>query len=92
MKPYTKKEQSSSRELQDLERRASAILQLFDDDLREQFVQIAGQESPTQSYEKAFDLATEHFDARTARSFAKACRFLAIIRRDYGEEQFHEVV
>lgn len=86
------KEQSPNRELQELERRASAILQLSDYGLREQFVQIASEETPTQSYEKAFDLATEHFDARMAREFAKSCRYLAMIRRDHGQDTFNEVV
>lgn len=73
---------------EDLERKASAVLELSDDDLREQFVTIAASATPTQAYEKAFDLAVEHFDARTATGFAKACRYLAIIRRDYGQAEF----
>lgn len=79
-------------ELQELERRASPVLELSNDDLRDQFVSIARAETPTQAYEKAFDLAVGHFDARTARSFAKAARFLAVIRRDYGTAEFEETV
>ncbi len=85
-------DRSPNRELQDLERRASAILQLSDKELCEQFVQIAGNETPTQAYEKAFDLADKHFGARLASEYAKATRFLAMIRRDYGDEQFKEMV
>ncbi len=83
---------SPRREIEDLKRRTTAILQLSGKELRKQFVQIAGKETPTQSYEKAFDLGCEHFDARIAREFAKACRFLAVIRRDYGEKEFEKVV
>lgn len=75
---------------EDLERKASAVLELSDDDLREQFISIAASETPTQAYEKAFDLAVEHFDARTATGFAKACRYLAMIRRDHGEATFKQ--
>lgn len=78
--------------VQELARRASAILQLSDDELREQFVQIAAAETPTQSYERAFDLACEHYDARMSRDFAKSCRYLAMIRRDYGQDKFDKVV
>lgn len=86
------KEQTPAMGLQELERRASSILELSDEKLRKEFVEIARAESPTQSYERAFDLATEHFDARMAREFAKSCRYLAMIRRDHGQETFDEVV
>ena len=92
MKPQSEKETTPNRGLEDLERRVASILQLSDDGLRDQFIKIAAEETPTQSYEQAFDLATEHFDARMSREFAKAARFLAIIRRDYGDDQFQEVV
>jgi len=85
-------EQTQAMGLQELERRVSAILQLSDDDLRKQFVQIAGSETPTQAYERAFDLATEHFDARMAREFAKAVRYLSIIKRDHGLAKFEKIV
>jgi hypothetical protein len=75
---------------EDLERKASAVLELSDDDLREQFISIAASTTPTQAYEKAFDLAVKHFDARTATGFAKSCRYLAIIRRDYGQAEFEK--
>jgi hypothetical protein len=90
MKPQ--KETTPNRELDDLRRRAATILELSDEGLRDQFIEIARDESPTQSYERAFDLACDHFDPRVSREFAKAARFLAMIRRDYGDEQFEEVV
>lgn len=78
--------------LQELERRAMSILELSNDLLRKEFIEIARVESPTQTYEKAFDLAVGHFDARIAITFAKAARFLAMIRRDYGQGMFDEMV
>jgi len=78
--------------LDELKRRASAILEISDNDLREQFVGIARSETATQTADKAFDLAVKHFGARMARSYALATRYLAVIRRDHGEEVFEQVV
>ncbi len=89
MKPQ---EASPNRELDDLRRRAATILELSDDSLRDQFIEIAQEETPTQSYERAFNLACDHFDPRVSQEFAKAARFLAVIRRDYGDDRFDEVV
>ena len=87
-----RKEQQLAMALQELERRAASILELSNETLREEFISIAREETPTQTYEKAFDLAVQHFDARTARSFAKDTRFLAVIRRDYGAASFENLV
>ncbi len=76
----------------ELEKKAATVLELSDTGLRKRFTDIAQEESPTQAFEKAFDLANEHFDARMAREFAKATRYLAIIRRDYGQNQLEEVM
>lgn len=72
--------------------KSAAILELADDDLRGKFIEIAKEETPTKAREKAMDLAMSHFDYRIAESFAKACRFLAIIRRDHGDEIFSKIV
>lgn len=77
---------------EELERKAASVLELSDDNMRKQFIDIAKSETPTQAFEKAFDLANEHFNARMARDFAKATRYLAIIMRDYGSDIFNATV
>jgi len=78
-----------NRPLGELRVRANYVLQL-PRKLREEFIEIAATKSPS----AAFDLAT-----RTAIIYdvlplaaAKATRWLAVIRRDYGQEEFDRVV
>ena len=80
------------RPMSELQKKAAIILQLKDDGLRQKFIEIAEHQTPSQTFEQAFDLGCEHFDARTAQQFAKSCRFLAIILRDYGKDDFEHVV
>ena len=47
----------------ELEKKAATVLELSNTGLRKRFTDIAQEESPTQAFEKAFDLANEHFDA-----------------------------
>ena len=61
------------------------------ENLREECIGIAREKSPS----AAFDLAsiaarTYGVDAITAMSAAKATRWLAVIRRDYGDTEFNQ--
>lgn len=79
-------------ELQNLVNKSSAILNLKDENLRDEFVKIAKEETPTQAKERAIVLGDQHFDRDVSDTFAKACRWLAVIRREYGIDVFNKVV
>ncbi len=77
------------RKLGELEIRAQYVLDLPHRD-RKVFVEIASTKSPS----AAFDLAAQTaiiYDIMPIAA-AKATRWLAVIRRDYGQEEFDRVV
>lgn len=81
-----------SRSAEELEIRVSVLLR-FPLELRERCIDIARQQSPS----AAFNLGAQA--ARLASlcqmevlAVAKATRWLAIVRRDYGQESFESVV
>jgi len=82
-----------SRPLSELEVRATLALFRISQELREKCVEIARQKSPS----AAFDLAAraailDGMSQIEALGIAKATRWLAVIRRDYGGGKFEKVV
>lgn len=81
-----------SRPISELEVRATIALTHASQEARDQCIAIAREKSPS----AAFDLATRvAFIAGTgqmeALGIAKATRWLAVIRRDHGNDKFNEV-
>lgn len=63
------------------------------EDLRRDLLKIAEKESPTTTAQEAFHLATDaKLSDREVNDVVTATRWLAIIRRDHGEEAFKEAV
>ncbi len=61
--------------------------------LREECIGIARGKSPSAAFDLASIAARVHdVDAITAMSAAKATRWLAVIRRDYGDAEFTQAV
>ena len=73
---------NKKRGLQELKARASPIFERND---RESLVAIAAESSPNASSDLALALTKD-------QSVAKACRWLAVIRRDFGEPVFQDFV
>lgn len=77
-----------SRLLGELEVRAVFVLQL-PDDLRKEFVEIAATKSPSAAFDLASRLAA--INGVDSLAAAKAARWLAVIRRDYGQAEFDRI-
>jgi|GEM_PF-6361135 len=85
--------QEGKRSLEELKERASLILNLpKETKLRQDFVEFARKYSPSSAYKKALGLSNQYFVIETALEHAEACRFLAVIKRDYGSDVLEEVV
>lgn len=78
-----------SRPLSELKVRAMYVLQL-PDNLRKEFVEIAAQKSPSAAFDLATQLATLH--GVNSLAAAKATRWLAVIKRDFGQVEFERIV
>jgi len=90
-------ESKISRELLDLQNKSmviKSILKSPEEKIRDfgfELVEIAKNNSLKQAFKKAEARALEiGFYGEMAESFGKACRFLAMIQRDYGEEKLLE--
>ena len=78
------------RSLPDLRTRSKLVL---DCEFRDQLVGFAGGMTPNGAYKAARDkMYLETGDANKAEAFAKSCRFLAIVRRDHGQDVFDMIV
>ena len=78
---------------QDFLKMKSSMVLKADDEHRQKFIEIARNETPTQAYEIAKFYADKAEDIfPQAEEYAKSCRFLAILKRDYGKESFDEVI
>jgi hypothetical protein len=77
-----------SRPLGELEVRALYVLQLSDE-LREKFVEIAATKSPSAAFDLASRLAM--LNGVNQLAAAKATRWLAVVRRDHGQEAFDQI-
>lgn len=62
--------------------------------MRAQFIKIASQESPTQTFRLVDLLAQGKYclDKEAAHKMAQATRWLAVLKRDYGEEAFQNLI
>ena len=79
------------RDLSELEVRVASVLALGGE-LRKKIINIAATRSPAAVYGLAEAILRTHgFVSREAESIAKACRWLAIIRRDYGQAEFDRI-
>lgn len=79
-----------SRPLHELQLRAGVLAQV-QDELREECISIARDKSPSAAFDLASIAARKHSigDVR-AIGVAKATRWLAMIRRDHGDEIFNQ--
>lgn len=78
------------RPLAELQLRA-AVLAHVSDELRKECIEIARKKSPSAAFDLASIAARTHgIDAITAMSVAKATRWLAVIRRDCGDQEFSQ--
>jgi len=82
-----------SRPVSELEVRATLPLSRTPQELRGKCVEIARQKSPSAAFELASQAAfLSGLNQLEALGVAKATRWLAVIRRDYGQEKFEEMV
>lgn len=77
-----------SRPLGELEVRVLYVLQLSDE-LREKFIEIAATKSPSAAFDLASRLAM--LNGVNQLAAAKATRWLAVVRRDHGQEAFDKI-
>ena len=79
------------RPLSELEARAFPVLRLSPE-LRQKFVEIARTKSPSAAFGLAEATARLHgFSPIEALGIAKATRWLAVVRRDYGQAEFDRI-
>lgn len=78
-----------NRPLSELEVRSNFVLQLSDE-LREKFVEIAVTKSPSAAFDLASRLAS--INGISTLAAGKATRWLAVVRRDYGQQVFDQIV
>ena len=80
-----------SRPIGELKVRAMSVLSLSPE-LRERFVEIARTKSPSAAFGLAEATAWLHgFIPMEALAIAKATRWLAVVRRDYGQAEFDRI-
>ena len=81
-----------NRPLSELKFRVS-IISKFPDDLKKDCIEIAKEKKPSSAFDLAFRLAvSKGWNEISGRGIAKATRWLAVIRREHGEEIFQQVV
>ncbi len=82
----------NDRPLSELKFRAVFVLRLSDE-VRKDFIEIARTKSPSAAFNLALIAARGHDIANLESiAVAKATRWLAMIRRDHGEETLNQVV
>lgn len=87
-------EQEKKRSLRFLKSKSATVLDISTES-RQKFIEIATNNTPSQAYE----LTVAYVRSKTSseelfyapEDYAKSCRFLAVIRRDYGEDAFTQV-
>ena len=81
------------RSLDELEVRVTLPLSRISQELREKCVEIARTKSPSAAFDLGYEVAIlAGMSQIEALGIAKATRWLAVIRRDYGQEKFEEMV
>ena len=79
-----------SRSLAELQLRAGVLAQV-QDGLREECIGIAREKSPSSAFNLASIAARKHgYGGMELLAVAKATRWLAVIRRDHGEDIFNQ--
>jgi len=78
-----------NRPLSELEVRSNFVLQLSGK-LREKFIEIAATKSPSATFDLASRLAS--INGISALAAGKATRWLAVVRRDHGQEIFNQII
>lgn len=82
----------NDRPLSELRLRAIFVFRL-PDEVRKEFVGIARTKSPSAAFDLARIAALTHgIEGMEAIAVAKATRWLAMIRRDHGDQVFEQVV
>ena len=82
------------RPLCELEEWSAPLLELDEcrENNRKEFIKIAATESPTKTHDLVEAKAINYgLDYPLANKIARAARWLAIIRRDYGQEEFDRI-
>ena len=82
-----------SRPMGELEVRALLVVQLEDEELRAKLVKLAKEKSPSAVFslaQVAARLAGKN--PMESLALAKATRWLAVVRRDYGQAEFERIV
>ncbi|MFC1789828.1 hypothetical protein ACFLYY_02550 [Patescibacteria group bacterium] len=80
------------RTLAELKIRSKRVLEL-EGEVRKIFIQIATDKNPSAVWDLAQANAINHgYDLTEAMELSKATRWLSIIRRDYGEDEFLRVI
>lgn len=81
-----------TRSISELETRATLPFSQVSKELREKCVAIAREKSPSVAFKMASQEARIFgLDQMNALGIAKATRWLAMIRRDYGQEKFKRI-
>jgi hypothetical protein len=81
------------RPIDELEVRVIFPLSRISQDLREKCVEIARQKSPSAAFDLGYQVAIlAGMSQIEVLGIAKATRWLSVIRRDYGQEKFEEMV
>lgn len=78
-----------NRPLSELEVRSNFVLEL-QGELREKFIEIAATKSPSAAFDLASRLAS--INGISTLAAGKATRWLAVVRRDHGQETFNKIV
>ncbi len=82
-----------------LEAWSAPLLLLDDPELRRRFIEIAENESPTQTFKivealmklERFNNGERKFDDEEARKMAQAAHWFSMLRRDYGSAEFNRL-
>ena len=83
---------TKSRTIDELEVRATLPLSRVSQELREKCVKIAREKSPSAAFALAGQTAfLSGLNQIEALGIAKATRWLAVVRRDYGQVEFQEI-
>ena len=81
------------RPLPELKLRATLVLSRASQELREKCLAIARDKSPSSAYDLGMQIAMlSGLGQLQAIGIAKATRWLAVVRRDYGTTKFDELV
>ncbi len=84
-KGTTTKRKKPKHDVEELAQRARRLFNEKDAELQEKLITLAREETPSGAYQESLGIINN-------QHLAKAVRFLAIIKRDYGAEAQEEVI